>query len=113
MPAMSAPTEAAIRESLRGVIDPELRRDVVDLDMVGTIEIDGGAVRVEIILTTPGCPLRADLERQVRDHVGAVEGVERACGLRAHERGAAPGPPHPAAGRPARSARSRSTRARG
>jgi ATP-binding protein involved in chromosome partitioning len=73
---VSPPTEAAVRESLTRVIDPELRRDVVDLDMVGTIEIDGGGVGVQIILTTPGCPLRADLERQVQEHVGAVEGVE-------------------------------------
>jgi ATP-binding protein involved in chromosome partitioning len=72
---VSVPTEAAVREALTRVIDPELRRDVVDLDMVGVIEIDAGDVGVQIILTTPGCPLRADLERQVREHVGAVEGV--------------------------------------
>jgi ATP-binding protein involved in chromosome partitioning len=74
---MSAPSEQAIREALRGVIDPEIRRSVVELGMVGPVTVDGATVSVEIVLTTPGCPLRANLESQVRAHVGAVDGVEQ------------------------------------
>jgi ATP-binding protein involved in chromosome partitioning len=77
MPDMGAPSEAAIREAMRGVIDPELRRDVVELGMLGPIEISGGDVLVEIVLTVPGCPLKQNLEGQVRHHASTVEGVER------------------------------------
>jgi ATP-binding protein involved in chromosome partitioning len=73
---VSTPTEAAIREAMRGVIDPELRKDVVDLGMLGEVAIDGGSIVVEIILTVPGCPLKQNLEGQVRHHASTVEGVE-------------------------------------
>jgi ATP-binding protein involved in chromosome partitioning len=68
--------ESAIREALAAVIDPELRRSVVELDMVRGVEVRGGHVDVTIALTVPGCPMKADLESQVRRHVGAVAGVE-------------------------------------
>ena len=58
------------------VIDPEIRRSVVELDMVRAVEIDGGRVAVTIALTVPGCPMKANLEQQVRERVGAVAGVE-------------------------------------
>jgi ATP-binding protein involved in chromosome partitioning len=45
--------------------------------MLGPIEIRGGDVEIEIILTVPGCPLRQNLEGQVRHHASQVEGVER------------------------------------
>jgi ATP-binding protein involved in chromosome partitioning len=66
----------AVREALRKVIDPELRRDVVELDMVGPLHAEGGDVLVTIILTTAGCPLKHNLEAQVREHVSGVSGVE-------------------------------------
>jgi ATP-binding protein involved in chromosome partitioning len=73
---MSLPTEAQVTEALKSVIDPELRRSVVELGMVRSIEIhDGGRVDVVISLTTPGCPIRAQFERTVVDNVGAIEGV--------------------------------------
>jgi ATP-binding protein involved in chromosome partitioning len=54
----TGPSQDAIREALRKVIDPELRRDVVELGMVGELQVGAdGAVAVEIILTVPGCPL--------------------------------------------------------
>jgi ATP-binding protein involved in chromosome partitioning len=68
--------EAAIREALAGVIDPELRRSVVELDMVRSVDVRGSHVDVTIALTVAGCPMKADLESQVRGRVGAVEGVE-------------------------------------
>ena len=73
---MSLPTEDQITEALESVIDPELRRSVVELGMVRSVEIhEGGRVDVVISLTTPGCPIRAQFERAVVDNVGAVEGV--------------------------------------
>ena len=55
---MSEPSRDLILKALEGVIDPELRRPVTELDMVREVEIDGGDVRVTIALTVAGCPLR-------------------------------------------------------
>ena len=67
--------EQSIREALRAVIDPEIRRNVVELEMVRGVQVRGDHVDVTIALTVAGCPMKADLEGQVRQHVGAVEGV--------------------------------------
>lgn len=65
-----------ILNALRGVIDPELGDNVVDLGMVQRIGVDeAGVADVTIALTTAGCPLRAQLMRDVKDQVGAVPGV--------------------------------------
>src|SRR3954463_15636941 len=73
---MSLPTEAQVTEALKSVIDPELRRSVVELGMVRSINIhEDGRVDVIISLTTPGCPIRSQFERAVVDNVGPIEGV--------------------------------------
>ena len=55
--------------------------------MVDAVDVDGGHVHVTIRLTIPGCPLKSNLEAQVRMHVGAVAGVEtRDDRLHAHGR---------------------------
>jgi ATP-binding protein involved in chromosome partitioning len=70
------PTKEQVTEALRTVIDPELRRSIVELDMVRSIEIDPqGSVSVMVSLTTPGCPIRSHFENAVRQNVSAVEGV--------------------------------------
>jgi len=62
--------------ALRGVIDPELGSDIVELGMAKHAAIsDDGAVTVTIALTTAGCPLRAQLQRDIRARVGSVRGV--------------------------------------
>ncbi|MCB0864351.1 MAG: Mrp/NBP35 family ATP-binding protein [Solirubrobacterales bacterium] len=73
---MSLPTEAQVTEALRAVIDPELRRSVVELGMVRSIDVHSdGRVDVVISLTTPGCPIRTQFEHAVVDNVGPLEGV--------------------------------------
>jgi ATP-binding protein involved in chromosome partitioning len=67
--------EQSIREALRAVIDPEIRRSVVELEMVRGVDVRGDHVDVTIALTVAGCPMKSDLEGQVRHHVGTVEGV--------------------------------------
>ncbi len=67
--------EEAVHESLRGVIDPELGDNVVDLGMVKHVEVTGGRADVTISLTTAGCPLRAQLMDDVRRHAGTVPGI--------------------------------------
>ena len=65
-------------EALRAVIDPELRRSVVELGMVRSIEIGtDGQVEVVVSLTTPGCPIRSHFERAVTEKVGALDGVSQ------------------------------------
>src|SRR5919108_2706274 len=65
----------AVLGALAQVIDPELGRSVVELDMVRDVRVDGGDVAVTIALTVPGCPLRASFEEQVADALRPVEGV--------------------------------------
>lgn len=73
---MSLPTQDQIREKLRAVIDPELRRSIVELGMVRSIEAkDGGRVEVVVSLTTPGCPIRSHFEQAVAQKVGELDGV--------------------------------------
>jgi ATP-binding protein involved in chromosome partitioning len=70
------PTEAQIREALKAVIDPELRRDIVELEMVRSIDVKaGGVVDVTVSLTTPGCPIKSHFQTGVAKAVTGVEGV--------------------------------------
>ena len=72
------PSQDQIREALRAVIDPELRDNIVELDMVRSIDVrEDGSVAVMVSLTTPGCPIRNHFETGVRDAVAALEGVTR------------------------------------
>lgn len=69
-------SETDVIEALRPVQDPELRRSIVDLGMVEQVNIDGGAVRVTIALTIPGCPLKAEIESLVGAAVESQKGVD-------------------------------------
>jgi ATP-binding protein involved in chromosome partitioning len=74
--AMPLPTKDQVNEALRGVIDPELRRSIVELGMVRSIEIQpSGRVEVVVSLTTAGCPIRSHFEGAVAQRVGELEGV--------------------------------------
>jgi ATP-binding protein involved in chromosome partitioning len=69
-------TKDQVTESLRAVIDPELRRDIVELEMVRSIDIHAnGVVDVMVSLTTPGCPIRNHFQTGVAQAVSGVEGV--------------------------------------
>jgi len=70
------PTRDQIREALRAVIDPELRKDIVELEMVRSIDVhDNGVVDVTVSLTTPGCPIRSHFQTGVANAVKALDGV--------------------------------------
>jgi len=76
MASMSLPTQDQITEKLRAVIDPELRRSIVELGMVRSIAVkEGGRVEVVVSLTTAGCPIRAHFEQAVAQQVSELEGV--------------------------------------
>ena len=61
---MSLDAQKAL-EALKRVIDPELRRDIVTLGMVRNLRVDQGAVALEVELTTPACPLRETIGKDV------------------------------------------------
>jgi len=68
-------TEAEVLKVLDKVQDPEIHKPITELKMVESISIDGGAVAVRILLTTPGCPLRNTITKDVEQAVGALDGV--------------------------------------
>jgi ATP-binding protein involved in chromosome partitioning len=70
------PTQDQVLESLRSVIDPELRKDIVELGMVRSIEVHAnGVVDVMVSLTTPGCPIRSHFETSVNQAIRGLDGV--------------------------------------
>lgn len=70
------PTRDEVMAVLGTVIDPELGADIVSLGMVPDISVgDDGTVDVGIKLTIGGCPLRADIKREVQERVGLHPGV--------------------------------------
>ncbi len=67
-----------VMAALETVIDPEIHRPIIDLNMTSAeqVTIDGSTVTVEVLLTTAGCPLRTTINADVIKAVGAIEGVE-------------------------------------
>ena len=57
---MSSPASDALQSALALVIDPEIRRNVVELGMVDAVDVDGGHVHVTIRLTMPGLPAQVE-----------------------------------------------------
>ncbi|MGZ4278212.1 MAG: Mrp/NBP35 family ATP-binding protein, partial [Solirubrobacteraceae bacterium] len=70
------PSRDQILKALEAVIDPELRRSIVELEMVRSIDVADGQVHVTVSLTTPGCPIRGHFQTAVAQAVGALEGVK-------------------------------------
>src|SRR3954465_14267901 len=69
------PSREEILKALEAVIDPELRRSIVKLEMVRSIDSADGLVRVTVSLTTPGCPIRNHFQSAVARAVGGLAGV--------------------------------------
>ncbi len=73
---MTAPTVDAVRAALATVLDPEIRRSIVELDMVDDIAVaDDGHVAVTVLLTIAGCPLKDTITRDTEAAVAQVDGV--------------------------------------
>jgi ATP-binding protein involved in chromosome partitioning len=67
--------ETRVRDALSRVLDPEIRKPITELDMVGGVRVTDGAATVDIKLTIIGCPAAATIERDVRVATAEVEGV--------------------------------------
>ncbi|HEU4680584.1 MAG TPA: iron-sulfur cluster assembly protein, partial [Gemmatimonadales bacterium] len=73
----SLPTPDAIRKALRAVKDPELNLNIIDIGLVYDVEVgDNGDVRVQMTLTSPGCPAGAEIMADVKRVVEDMEGVQ-------------------------------------
>ncbi len=70
-------SEAEVLAALRKVQEPELRRDLVSLNMIRDLKIEGDQVSFTIMLTTPACPLRTQIEQEARQAVAALPGVKK------------------------------------
>ena len=70
-------TQDDVRRALAAVQDPELRRSIVDLDMVRDIVLDDDRVGATIVLTTAGCPLRNKIRADVEQALTAIAGGRR------------------------------------
>ena len=70
------PSESEVLDLLRSVVDPELGADVVSLGMIPNVTVgDDGSVRVGVKLTIGGCPLRAQIKRDIETRIGLHPGV--------------------------------------
>lgn len=65
-----------IMAKLSQVMEPELHKDLVSLNMVEDVEINGESVKLKIILTTPACPLKKKIEFDVKNAILSIEGVK-------------------------------------
>ncbi len=70
-------SEAEVRQALREVLDPEIGKPIEDIGMLQGIAVDGGYVRVDVLLTIEGCPLRDRITKDVTAAVQPLMGVER------------------------------------
>ncbi|HEY9598243.1 MAG TPA: Mrp/NBP35 family ATP-binding protein, partial [Cyanophyceae cyanobacterium] len=66
----------SVLEVLRPVQDPELRKSLVELNMIRNVKIDNGAVSFTLVLTTPACPLREFIVEDCQKAVKQLPGVE-------------------------------------
>jgi ATP-binding protein involved in chromosome partitioning len=78
---MAAPThpagtiEDAVQAALATVDDPEIKRPITDLGMVKGFTVGAGQVRVELLLTVAGCPLRDKLTADITAALTAIAGI--------------------------------------
>ncbi len=70
------PTQNEIMQALSRVIDPELGRNLVELNMIRELTVQDGHIRFTLALTVPACPLRDQIARQAEQVVSALPGVK-------------------------------------
>jgi metal-sulfur cluster biosynthetic enzyme len=69
-------TDNDVMDALSNVIDPELGLDFVELGLIYGVSISDGNVQVTFTLTTPGCPIGPQVNEQIEEFVGELEGVK-------------------------------------
>ncbi len=66
------PTKEEVRQALRNVLDPEIGKPIEDVGMLKDIVVDNGVVRVYVLLTIAGCPLKDRINSDVTDAVRPI-----------------------------------------
>ena len=69
-------SEESVLAALSKVQEPELHRDLVSLNMIHDLKVESGQVSFTIMLTTPACPLKTQIEREAKQAVASLPGVE-------------------------------------
>src|SRR5687768_17977932 len=96
---MAADLRTRVMDAMKTVLDPEMRIDLVTAGMIKRCEVKGSDLDLEVELTTPACPLKDQIEREVRAALGKVSGLGGiALSFSARVRSAAP--PGPVQGIP-------------
>ena len=72
---MTELNEQLIFDSLRQIKDPDLHKDIVTLGFIKDLRVDGGEVSFRIVLTTPACPVKEQMQAAAEQYVGALSGV--------------------------------------
>ena len=72
-------TEQSVMQVLRGVMDPELNHNLVELGIIQGVEVEGSDVDVSLQVTSPNCPFRDELVKRVEKAVSAMPGVGKVC----------------------------------
>ncbi|HEY9404656.1 MAG TPA: Mrp/NBP35 family ATP-binding protein [Pyrinomonadaceae bacterium] len=72
---MAQVSEQSVLDALRKIIDPDLHKDIVTLGFIKDLRIDGGEVSFRIVLTTPACPVKEEMQTAAEQHVSALAGV--------------------------------------
>ena len=72
---MTQLSEQTVLDSLKQIIDPDLRKDIVTLGFIRDLKIFGGDVAFRIVLTTPACPVKEEMEQQATEIVRSLDGV--------------------------------------
>lgn len=72
---MAELNEQVVLDSLKQIIDPDLRKDIVSLGFIKDLKIEAGDVSFRIVLTTPACPVKDEMEAQAQEIVSNLEGV--------------------------------------
>jgi ATP-binding protein involved in chromosome partitioning len=72
---MTQISEQSVLDALRQIKDPDLHKDIVTLGFIKDLKIEGGDVSFRIVLTTPACPVKEEMESQAREFVSSLPGV--------------------------------------
>src|SRR5437667_5211353 len=75
-PFMSQLSESVGLDALRQLKDPDLHKDIVTLGFIKNLKIDNGDVSFRIVLTTPACPVKSEMESAAHEYVSAIPGVK-------------------------------------
>lgn len=76
-PTTGVVSEDQVKLALRRVKDPDLQLNIMDLGLVYAIAVDGSTVKVDMTLTSPGCPSGPEIMTKAEKEIMSMPGVEK------------------------------------